>query len=194
MGVNFNNAGPLRPSISIFNAGPGSAKNTADALFLDQASVASKKFKPVQAEIVDAQINTADEKISDDERDNPRNRRLASSARMLALSRPGSGSLNRKNNLDAKDSENVEDSWLGAAANKPETVKELSQRVSALEDQIADLRDLIGGKKTNESATIFENDRPALKANPDTNYQLNSKQYSSFIPNRQNVRSIADNV
>lgn len=174
MGVNFNsNNGPLRPAASIFNAGRGSATDAVDALFLNPspASRNERAARRVQGEVIDIKVDDKDTRQNDD----ARIRRQAENAKILALTLPGTGSL---------------------ATNKPkDPIKELNQRVSALEEQIADLRNLIGGKKSNDNATIYPNAKPAeLKPNPDAVYQLANSQYSSFIPNKQNVRSIAENV
>ncbi len=83
------------------------------------------------------------------------------------------------------------DEWQKIADRKapPESVEE---RLSKLEEQVNQLRDLLGGKDSRNTLAANQTNS-AMTSDPDSRYMASSKQYSTFIPGAQSsARKLAD--
>lgn len=151
----------------------------------------------VQGEVVDVNYRSVNKKTDSQDTDAERAKKAkvanqASRARFLA-SRPGailgedefkSSAANRHHGSSAIDE------WQKVADRKapPQSVEE---RLSNLEQQVNELRELLGGK--NSAPAFAQNQSSEMSADPDSRYMASSKQYSTFIPGAQSFsRKLAD--
>ncbi len=151
----------------------------------------------VQGEVVDVNYRSVNKPQSQDT-DTERAKKAkvanqASRARFLA-SRPGAilGEDEFKSSAaNRHDSSSAIDEWQKVVDRKapPQSVEE---RLSNLEQQVNELRDLLGGK--NSSQALAQNQSSSeMSADPDSRYMASSKQYSTFIPGAQSfTRKLAD--
>lgn len=183
VGVNFNINDPSKRQASIFGMG---GPQSAHGPILQNRRV-------VKGEVVDVNYRTIDKPSSQDT-DAERARKAkvanhASRARFLA-SRPGA-TLDEDEFKSSRANEQASSSatqeWKKVADRKtpPQSVEE---RLSNLEKQVAELKDLLVGKDSNNPAMNQE-----IASDPDSRYMASSKQYSTFIPGSQSfTRKLAD--
>lgn len=181
MGVNFNTNDPSKrqAGASIFSS-QGRVVN--DGPILREKAFQSKIVK---GEVLDVDYKPVGEQVQDSS-EKAKQRRLASQANnakvFLSHSRPGT-------NYDADRFETTREEkavdslseWNKVAnKNKPESLEE---RLTSLESQVAELKELlISGKKNNEQASIYQDIGEQLASNPNARYMSSDKQYSGFIP------------
>lgn len=150
----------------------------------------------VKGEVVDVNFRTLrnngtqDTDAERDKKDRVANQ--ASRARFLA-SRPGAilGEDEFKSSTASRyDSSSAIDEWQKVADRKAPP-QSLEERLSSLEEQVNELRELLGAK--NSPPAFAQNQSSEMSADPDSRYMASSKQYSTFIPGSQSfARKLAD--
>lgn len=183
MGINFNINDPSKRQASIFGMG---GPQHVDGPILHNRRV-------VQGEVVDVNYRSVGkQQPQDTDAEHAKKAKVAnqaSRARFLA-SRPGAilGDDEFKSSKTREHtSSSAIDEWQKIADRKapPQSVEE---RLNNLEQQVNELRDLLGGKGNNNLAINQE-----MASDPDSRYMASSKQYSTFIPGAQSfTRKLAD--